>query len=207
MKFFDVSFPLRNGMPVYKGNPPFEQKVFREYVKKNAEGREGTQLSVFTTGTHNGTHVDGSVHAGLKKGVEEWPLELFYGDCKVVEVRGLKEIDEKIVGAAGLQAGDRVLFKTDNSFSGDLLKDFAHITLDGAKKLVEKKVALVGIDSLAVQKSGSQTQQVHRTLLSKMPVIEGLRLKHVAAGKYVLCAFPLSLEGDAALMRAVLIKE
>ena len=194
-------------MVAYRGNPPFEQKVFRQYVKKNAEGREGTQLSSFCTGTHNGTHCDGPIHAGLKKGVEDWPLELFYGECKVIEVRGQKEIGEKIVSSLPLFAGDRVLFKTDNSFSKDLLNDFAHITLSGAKMLVQKKVALVGIDSLAVQKSGSVTQQVHQTLLSKMPVIEGLRLAKVPAGKYVLSAFPLSLQGDAALLRAVLIKE
>ena len=202
----DISRPLKNAMPLYPNNPPYEIKVIRKYEKLNSEGREGSQLSIVTSGSHNGTHIDGGVHCGLPNGVEKWPLDCFYGQCRVIALEEIIEITNKHLEKHSLQRGERILLKTDNSTYAEFRNEFTHIGINAAKYIAEKELKLIGVDGFAIQKRGSPTQDVHRTLLSKMPIIEGLCLKHVEPGSYTLCAFPLAMTGDGALTRAVLIK-
>ena len=70
-----------------------------------------------------------------------------------------------------------------------------------AKFLAHKKVRAVGIDSLSL---GSH--DAHQELSVKsIPVIEGLRLKHVVQGQYFLVCLPIKVRGlEAAPARAIL---
>lgn len=202
----DISRKLSNGMETYPGNPSYSMRVLRKYEKLNSIGREGSQLSEFSSGTHNGTHVDGPSHCGLSKGVEEWSLDCFYGECRVLELGGMKEITAECLKKQEIKKGERILLKTDNSKSEEFKEDFTFVNAEAARFLAERGVKLLGTDGLSIQKKGSQSQEVHKILLEKMPVMEGLMLRNVRAGRYTLSAFPLSMEGDGALARAVLIE-
>ena len=54
----DISMPLRPGMPVYAGNPPYERRV------THVIGRDGAPCnqSMFSFGAHCGTHIDAPWH-------------------------------------------------------------------------------------------------------------------------------------------------
>ncbi|MEX1308283.1 MAG: cyclase family protein, partial [Eubacteriales bacterium] len=66
----------------------------------------------------------------------------------------------------------------------------------------------VGIDGLGIERAQSD-YATHRTLLgADIPIIEGLRLKDVAEGEYILVALPISIpEAEAAPVRAVLLEK
>ena len=58
MKIYDVSMPLRPGMPVYTGNPPFERRVTQVLGKDGSPVNE----SQLVMGVHGGTHIDAPRH-------------------------------------------------------------------------------------------------------------------------------------------------
>jgi arylformamidase len=76
MEIFDVSIPVRSGMPVYPGDP----EVRLERVS------ESPAVSRLDFGVHTGTHVDAPLHfIDGGAGTEELRLELLVGPCEVVE--------------------------------------------------------------------------------------------------------------------------
>jgi arylformamidase len=118
IEIFDLSVPIRTGMPVYPGDP----EVRVEQVN------EMPALSRLELGSHSGTHVDAQSHfltGGA--GVDELPLEVLVGPCTVVEGEGVAErmlvkgsapFDEasatrlveagvRLVGVDGMSVGDR----------------------------------------------------------------------------------------------------
>ena len=64
------------------------------------------------------------------------------------------------------------------------------------------------MDYLSIEQFGSKTFEVHKLLLGAgILIIEGLDLREIAAGPYLLSCLPLKLEGvDGAPARAVLMR-
>ena len=81
MAFYDVSVPLRPGMPLFEGDPP----LHIERVSSLADGGI-CNLSRIEGSLHSGTHVDAPCHfidgAG---GVETIATEALMGPCVVVD--------------------------------------------------------------------------------------------------------------------------
>ncbi|MBN2518642.1 MAG: cyclase family protein, partial [Candidatus Altiarchaeota archaeon] len=105
--------------------------------------------------------------------------------------------------------GDILLFKTKNSFetSKKFKKDYVYLDEDAADLLLERGVKTVGIDYLSIERFGSKDCALHKRLLPKIPIIEGLVLKDVDEGEYLLCCLPLKVKGaEAAPARAILLK-
>jgi arylformamidase len=113
-------------------------------------------------------------------------------------------------GAVGNASGtSRLLLRTRNSglpATGPFRKDFAYLTGDAARFLLEAGVELVGIDYLSVEAPDADDPVVHRVLLEReVVIVEGLDLRDVAPGLYELICLPLRLEGlDGSPVRAVL---
>ncbi len=166
-------------------------------------------VSALSFSSHCGTHIDVPRHCfedGLS--VDQLPLTLLIGRAVVVAVHGVKAIGREQLKRLPLKGEERVLLKTDNSFSGDseaYSTECAYLTEDGAEFLLEAGVKLVGIDSLSIEKHDGDGS-VHRLLLrNDVLIVEGLRLEEVAAGYYELICLPLKLaDGDGAPVRAVL---
>ena len=106
-----------------------------------------------------------------------------------------------------IERGDFVLFKTRNSLTDISDVSFVFLEISGADYLKEKEVSGVGTDGLGIERSQSG-HETHKILLGNgIPIIEGLRLKDVAEGEYILCALPLKLQGvDGSPTRAVLME-
>ena len=200
MEVFDVSVPIREGMITYPGDP----QIKMERVVSIEEGGVAN-LTRLDFGVHTGTHVDAPLHfidQGL--GVDALPLEVFLGPCEVVDAT---DADGEIAADAVPDGVERVLFKTRNSELWDLAgfdESFVRIGLPAARRLVENRVRLVGIDYLSVGEP-----KTHETLLGAgIAAIEGLDLRGIEPGPYSLACLPLRIvDSDGAPARAVLIRE
>jgi len=146
--------------------------------------------------THAGAHADAPLHVVAGAGdITSLALEAFWGPARVIQVSGA-------VGATALSSLDwhgveRALFRTGGE--GYLLPAAADF-------LIERRVRLVGIDSLSVDPENDAEMPVHRAFArAGVAVLECLRLQHAPAGDYELAALPLAIEGaDASPVRAAL---
>ncbi len=208
MKIYDITFPISERTPIYEGDPKVKIDI-----SASLAGGDAANVSMVCCGVHTATHVDAPNHFidGTRK-VHELELEKLIGDCRVIE------LDENVMAIEpehleNLGNAERVLFKTRNSgFWNEpergFRTDFTYVTPEAARALVEKKIKLVGIDYLSVEKFGSEDFATHITLLEKeVVIIEGLDLREVSGGDYELICLPLKYiggTGDGAPARTVL---
>lgn len=210
MPIYDVTVPLRNGLPTWPGDPGIEIATSRSLA--NGDDANVSQLNF---GAHTGTHVDAPAHfiEGAVK-VESLPLEVLIGEAEVIEVpEEVRVIDEAFVDSHCTPGTARIIFKTRNSkFWSEpeprFHTDFTYVDVPAASKLVQLGLRLIGIDYLSIEKYGSEHHGVHHELLSHgVVILEGLDLSAVPAGRYELICLPLRLrseKGDGAPARVVL---
>jgi len=193
---YDVSVPLRAGMPTYAGEPAPELK-FIKLIRRS----DSANVSVLSLGSHTGTHVDAPRHfLDGRSTVEAMPIEALVGPVQVIELAERRHITaEDLESAAMPSEATRLLLKTPNSrFWNDdeFHTDFVGLTGDAARWLVERGFVLVGIDYLSIEQFRSPTHEVHKTLLEAGAVIvEGLDLRNVPAGAYLMACAPLKVVG------------
>jgi arylformamidase len=206
-RVWDVSVPDRPDMHFYPGDPTLEQTQIRAIKRGDA-----ANLTHLSLGAHTGTHVDAPAHfIDGAPTLERVGLDRMVGPAQVLDLRGLPAIDAAALRRHEIHRGDIVLFRTDNSerwaLSG-FQKDFAYLSRDAAEILVERGVKTIGWDYLSIEQFGSKTFEVHKLLLGRgILIIEGLDLREIAAGPYLLSCLPLKLEGvDGAPARAVLMR-
>jgi arylformamidase len=204
---WDVSVPDRPGMHVYPGDPTIEVTQVRAIARGDV-----ANITHLSLGAHTGTHVDAPAHfIDGGRTLEQMPLEHFVGEAQVLDLRGRKAIDAPALAGQTIDPGGIVLLKTDNSALWErdgFQEGFTYITRDAAELLVERGVRTIGLDYLSIEQFGSRTFEVHKILLGRnVLVIEGLDLRAVEAGRYVLACLPLKLQGvDGAPARAVLMR-
>jgi len=207
MNLFDITVPIRAGMPVYQGDPGVKIDSWSAFAKGDS-----SNVSILNFGAHTGTHVDAPAHfiEGARR-IDALSLEVLIGPARVIRVGDeVSEIGAEFVRGCDLQNVDRVLFRTRNSgfWNEGFRKDFTHLLPEAAQILVDQGVKLVGTDYLSIEKFQSGHHKTHLTLLSNSVVIvEGLNLSAVAAGDYELICLPLKIgdgAGDGAPARAVL---
>ncbi|MGD6778301.1 cyclase family protein [Sutcliffiella horikoshii] len=201
MKVYDVSSPIYTGMPVYKNKP---EKQPKQTTNTNGYVTE-TRLEL---DVHTGTHVDAPLHMVVDgETIETLPLDKLVGPCKVFDLTGVEDrITVKDIEGLNIQKDDFLLFKTKNSFDEEFNFDFVFVAEDAAAYLAEIGVSGVGVDALGIERS-QEGHPTHKTLFANgVIIIEGLRLKDIAEGEYIMCAAPLKLSGvDASPARIVLM--
>jgi len=203
----DISRPVGPATPVWPGDPP----VSVEPVARLDAG-DPAAVSRLVCGTHTGTHVDPPAHF-LPGGatIDEVPLDVLVGPAVVAGPAGGERLDAAALAALDLPAGTTRLLLKSGAGGGAPAADpaaglFGAVTADGAAWLVERGVALVGVDTLSIEPETGD-YPVHRTLLGAgVVIVEGLDLAAVAPGDYQLVCLPLRIAGgDGAPARAVLI--
>ncbi len=203
MALHDVSVPIRPAMPIYHDNPGYSKRLDSAI----AEGATAN-VTALEIGAHTGTHVDGPSHFfDGAAGTETLAVAALVGPCAVVEIadRGLEPIDRAALEAATIPDGvERVLLKTTNSRlweRDEFTHDFIRLDGSGAEYVLEREIRLIGIDYLSIGDGDA-----HRALLGEPIVaLEGLDLRQIDPGPYVLLALPLRLIGtDGAPSRVLL---
>lgn len=203
----DISVRLGTESIDYPGDTPYARSLI---LSLQAGGV--CDLSPLVMSTHSGTHVDAPAHfIPGGKTIDRFPIEAFIRPALVVEVPDPLCVDRTVVEKAKVQDGEALLFKTHNSRTGrsrngQFTESYAYVTPEAAAACVERKVGLVGIDYISVERYGDQTFPVHHVLLTRdILILEGLDLYGVSSGRYKLWCLPLKLTGaEASPVRAIL---
>lgn len=206
----DISFPYHSEMAIYPNNPDFSIRRVQ-----NMEKGDRANVSLISMGSHTGTHIDAPAHfiAGGKT-IDQLPLEAMNGLAKVFDTRGNREITKALLSRYEIEAGDIVLFKTDNCrmFQGDItLTDYVTLDYDAADYLADKAVKLVGIDYMTIERPRERRipgRSVHTILLShEVLIVETLNLSKLEEGIYQMHCFPLNIIGADGVPVRVAVSE
>ncbi len=209
MRIHDVTLPLTPGIVVYPKNPNFKFEPLSR--KKDGASSNG---SLVTMGTHTGTHVDAPFHVDdAGGGVETIPLDALAGRARVIHLA----VAGRPVTAADLATKDltgveRLLIRTANSdrWATATAFDEAFVGLagDAAQVIADRKLKLVGVDYLSVDKFRSGTHPAHHALIGGgVTILEGVNLAAIAEGDYDLFVGALLIPGsDGAPARVFLIE-
>jgi arylformamidase len=206
--YFDISRPLQKGIAAWPGSPGFRVFAHQSIADGAEANASGIEMDV-----HVGTHVDAPAHF-IQGGatLDAVGLHPFVGPVYVAAIDTADRIDAAALDAAEIPDGtERLLLRTRNSsdetyLHGPFREDFAALTAEGARWVVERGLALVGIDYLSIQRF-ADPPDTHRILLGAgVCILEGLDLRAVGPGQYRLICLPLRLVGvEAAPARALLL--
>jgi arylformamidase len=202
-KLWDISQPLRPGLPVWPGDTAFAVRQRWSYGDGSPVNVASIELS-----THSGAHADAPLHydrAGLP--IDAVALEPYLGPCRVVDARGAGDaISAQLVETHWSPGVSRMLFRTFDRFPTDGWPSrFTVVSAEAVTALASHGVMLVGIDSPSIDPETSKTMDAHLAVPRDMRILEGLVLDQVPPGDYELIALPLALVGlDASPVRAVL---
>ncbi len=194
MNIVDISRDLLK-TPVYPGDPD-------GYVDavESIKGGDHCNLNAVYTCLHTATHIDAPLHfIDGGESVEKLPLELFIGECVVVEAPPGPITGEYAEEHFPWNSCERVLIKGNG---------MSYLMESSAYYVVDAGIKLIGTDSASIGIHGTNAA-IHRALLgSGTAVLEGLDLTNVKPGKYFLMAQPIKISGlEASPCRAVLIED
>lgn len=196
MPWIDISTPLRDGMPVYPGDPPVRITL----CQRMADG-DPADVTELAMPAHVGTHVDAPAHAiPGAAGVDGLDPDVLIGRARVVAVVAGPRVDAEAVRRWALEERDsRLLLRTGAPEGG------AGLTADAAAELVRHGVRLVGVDTMSISAPGADPLPVHRILLEAgVVIVEGLALDAAPPGAYDLVCLPVLIPGaDGAPARAL----
>jgi arylformamidase len=201
-RIWDISQPLRPGLPVWPGDTAFGQAGTWQI----GEGSP-VNVSALTMSTHSGAHADAPLHyAAAAPDIASVDLAPYLGECLVVDARNAGPLiaPDHLPDLGGVE---RVLFRTFDAFPHQAWADettaIAPTTIDA---LAAAGVRLVGLDGPSIDPQTSKTMDAHLAVLRHdIRVLEGLVLDAMPPGRYELIALPLPIVGgDASPVRAVL---
>lgn len=209
LKVYDISVRLGDESIDYPGDTPYSRKLIETI------GNTGTyELSTLTMSAHSGTHLDAPSHfIPGGKSLDQYEAREFILPARVVEIKDKQTIRPAELRDLEVEVGEALLFKTDNSLggrsrSGEFHPRFVYLSPEAAALCVEKKVKLIGLDYITVERYGESGFPVHRQLLGNgVLILEGIDLQDVPAGTYTLICLPLKIKaGEASPVRAILLQ-
>ncbi|MEY9778200.1 cyclase family protein [Arthrobacter sp. MW3 TE3886] len=231
MTWFDLSVPLRTGMPVYPGDP--EVRIAAALTVE-ADGANVLSLGL---GSHSGTHADAPLHVGEGwAALDELPLSLFGGVAEIVDVRDVARggaiTAAQLAGIApagsGGASGDQdkpakiLLLHTGSAAAWGTEEYLKHPWLEeaAAQLIVDRGYRAVGLDALSVDPSSPGASDgnpaggdfpAHAILagngciiVENLTGLEQVQRARDAGSDVELFLFPLHIPGaDGAPIRAV----
>lgn len=206
MNLLDVSVGLAPSLPVWPESPGIEVTPF----KSRADG-DPANASVLRTDVHCGTHVDAPRHF-VDDGatVDQIDLAILNGPTYVAQVAGARIGSTELEQAAVPANVHRLLLRTSNSadasmYSRPFSEDYAALTPEGAAWVRDRRIAVVGIDYLSIQRY-EDPPDAHEVLLgADILIIEGLNLAAVVPGWFDMLCLPVLITGaEAAPARVAL---
>ena len=207
MQIHDITVPLREGMPVWPGDPSPHFRLRAAHAKGDAV--DVTEMALVA---HTGTHLDAPRHfvpgAPL---VHELDLRVLLGPVHVVHFEGEGPIPASFFAAENLPDPlPRLLLRCSRNAGAlerdTFFEDYVAITPEAAQWLVGHGCRLIGTDYLSIGTFGEGNTETHLTLLGAgVIIVEGLDLRNVEPGAYTLICLPLALPADGSPCRALLL--
>ncbi len=205
MKIYDVTMKIDPNVQVYK-NLESKKPVFQTVADFKDSGHHETNIIM---NVHTGTHVDFQLHM-MEDGKDSstYDVKRFIRDVKVFDLTNVVDgIRKEDLMNLDIKANDFVFFKTKNSFEDTFNFEFIYVKEDAATYLASLNIAGVGVDGLGIERSQSG-HPTHLSLMQKdIDIIEGLRLKDVKEGSYMMYGQAIPLLGiDACPMSIILVE-
>lgn len=205
MKIYDVSMTISKDIQVYK-NKEEKKPVFTNASNFSNSSAYETNVKL---NLHTGTHMDFPLHM-IENGKTSDTLDIkqLIRKVKVLDLTHVKEvIDAKDLMHFDLQKDDFVLLKTLNSFEETFNYNFVYLNQNAATYLKNLHIKGVGIDALGIERD-QNGHPTHHILMDKdIIIIEGLRLKEVKEGQYMMYALPIKMKAVEALLLSVILIE
>ncbi len=207
-RYIDLSLPVSGAMRGVEISTAKRLEV---------EGWNATTLSLYS---HAGTHMDAPRHF-LSDGatLDQQALSVCCGMARVVNLapalpRQLITIDDVTHGLGEVHAGDRLLLRTDwhkRYGTTEYRDELPRISIELARWLVEKQVALIGVEPPSVADVNNQAEltEVHQMLFrGGVLIVEGLaNLDQLTQPHVEFIALPLCImNGDGCPVRAIAIE-
>lgn len=208
-RYVDLSLPIDEHMP---------RATITTAMTIAENGWNATTLELYS---HCGTHMDAPRHF-IEDGrtIDEQPLSICCGLAKVldlspIEPRELITIDHIESATEEVVPGDRLLLRTNwyrRFGTPEYRDDLPRISADLARWLVDRGVALIGVEppSVADVNNMDEVTEVHRILLGGgIVIVEGLcHLDQLTTEVVEFIALPLKIAGgDGCPVRAVAVVE
>ena len=208
MRVVDLSLPVSNTMAGVNIR-----------VAKTIE-QDGWNASTLELYSHCGTHMDAPCHfVPGAASIEKQDLNVCVGKARVLPLA--PTVPSQLLTPSDLEpfeqhvaAGSRLLFRTDwhKRFGTDEYRSgLPRISLELAEWLVERKVALVGVEgpSVADVNNMQELTDVHQTLFNGgVLIVEGLaHLDELTQAEVEFIALPIKMPGiDGSPVRAIAIE-
>ncbi len=208
MRITDLTLPVENGVRGVNITPA---------RRLDTDGWNATTLGLYS---HSGTHMDAPAHF-LPGGatLDAQDLSACVGPARVINLapaapRQLITPADLGDHADAVGPGDRLLFRTDwhRRHGTDAYRDqLPRIALDLAHWLVQRRVALIGVEppSVADVNNLEELTAVHQVLFrGNVVIVEGLaHLDRLAADTVDFIALPLKVTGgDGSPVRAIALE-
>ena len=201
MKLIDLSHSIHRNIAVFPGDDPIQLEQVR-----NLE-RDGFSDFRLLTGMHIGTHVDGPMHMTSDvRMIAELPLELFTGKGVLIDIRGEKLVEFRESYRTIIQPESIVLFHSglDHNFGEPgYFTNYPDISEGLARFLADQHVKLIGIDWVSPD---HHPYLIHEILFKgNVLILENLTNLDQLLGiaDFEVFAFPLKIEADSSIVRAV----
>jgi len=196
---FDLSHPIKNGIPVFPGDP---QTVL--YPEKNFES-DGYRLVKLETGLHAGTHVDMPSHFSPDtRMAADFPIRYFFGTARIYTP------DDDL---SRICENDIVLWKTGWEHQFDTDRYFSeHPALPETvcELFVRRKIRMLGLDTPSPDRA---PYALHKRLSEAgIFIVENLcgldPLYHAVENcPFQFFAVPLKITAEASLVRAFAVTD
>jgi len=206
LQYFDISPLVSESIGVFPGDVTYSRQESLSF-----QSGDNLELSAIKSTLHLGAHADAPSHYHREGvGIDQRPLQYYYGDCQVIHVRkprGSRIYPEDI--AHSEVRAPRILlatmsFPNPNNWNSD----FNALSAALVEDLAGKGVITLGIDTPSIDPESDKVLESHKTIFKhNMAILEGLVLVDVPEGVYQLVALPLKLQhADASPVRAILVK-
>jgi len=206
MKIIDLTHTISHGMPVFPGEN--EPSIVRDILPDDV----GYVTHRLETNMHTGTHMDAPYHVKSDLlTIDKFPVELFSGSAIMIDVQGLSKVEMQSGWLPLFRKYKVVLFQTGWSREwgkDNYYYDYPDFGVEIAESLVNCGVRIAGFDSPSPDKKPFAFHTVF--LKDERFLVENLTNLDKLTGKENIefMAFPLKIEAEASLIRAVaMIKE
>lgn len=201
MEYIDLTQTIRHGMQVFPGEkaPTLLKEILPEdaaYVSYRLESN-----------MHTGTHMDAPFHAKSDEvSIDKYSLNMFAGSAAVIDVSGLQLVKMEPAWEALFRKNKIILFHTGHSktwASKDYYFNYPEFDTSIADHLAKAGVHIAGFDSPSPDKAPFAFHSVF--LKENRFLVENLTNLDKLLGKanVTFMAFPLKIEAEASLIRAV----
>jgi kynurenine formamidase len=213
--FIDLSHPFEDGMPgfrmagadgsVVQYTAKIRPFLTHEQTLPKFDGRCSFEMTEITLQTSIGTYLDAPRHRYKDgKDIGELALEDVILPGRVIDVRGRAAGERVDVDALPADLAGRALlfnFGWSHHWGREEYQTYPHLSSELIDRLIERRVKLVGVDTVNIDDKRDLSRPAHTKLLrAGILILENLRgLEQLHGREFRLFAVPWKAMGVAAL--------